>query len=342
MHTIRFAILGIGNIAPVHAAAIQATPGCELVAAATHDPARGRAFTAQYGGVWHADYREVLARADVDAVTICTAHDLHAPITRAAAAAGKHVWCEKPMATTVSECEAMITACEQAGVTLGVVFQSRFEPLTLKLKALIDSGRLGRLVWVSASTLWYRDEAYYASRPWRTSPAQSGGGVLINQAIHALDLLVWLAGLPETVTAQAQTLAHAMAVEDAAQALLRYSDGKMGLVQATTTAYPGYPERLEFFGTTGSAVYHKGLGRLEWHLPEPREDGLEEAPASSGAARPMDISMAGHLAQLQDFVAAIRERRQPLIDGREGLRSLKLVEAIYQSARTGQPAHLTR
>ena len=342
MQSIRFAILGVGNIAPVHAAAIRATPGCELVAAATRDPARGQAFTAQYGGAWHADYREVLARADVDAVTICTAHDLHAPLTQAAAAAGKHVWCEKPMATTVAECEAMLTACEQAGITLGVVFQSRFEPLTLKLKALIDSGRLGRLVWVSASTLWHRDDAYYASRAWRTSPAQSGGGVLINQAIHALDLLVWLAGLPAAVTAQARTLAHAIEVEDAVQALLTYPDGKLGLVQATTAAYPGYPERLEFFGTNGSAVYHKGLGRLEWHLQEPREAGSEEAAISSGAARPMDISTAGHTAQLQDFVAALRERRQPLLDGREGKRSLQLVEAIYQSARAGQPVHLTR
>jgi len=331
----RFAIIGIGNIAPIHAAAIRGVPGAELVAVATRHEGRGRAFAAEYGGTWHADYRELLAQAQADVVTICTPHDLHAPMTLAAAQAGAHVLCEKPMARNVAECDAMIQACAKAGVTLGVVFQSQFERLSLSLKNALDAGRLGRLLWASANTLWHRTDAYYLSGPWRGTWEHEGGGVLINQAIHAIDLLIWLAGMPISVTARTRTLNHAIEVEDAALALLDYADGRLGLIQATTAAFPGYPERLEFFGSQGSAVYHKGQARLEWHLSDPHEDRVDEAEVSSGAARPMDITAAGHTALFHDFVAATLEKRLPQVDGRAGRQSVALVEAIYRSAATG-------
>ena len=300
----------------------------------------GRAFAAEHGGAWFADYRELLARSGAEAVSICTPHDLHAPMTVAAAAAGLHVLCEKPMARTAAECDAMIEACDRAGVTLGVVFQSRFERLSISLKNALDAGRLGRLLWASANTLWHRTDAYYRSGPWRGTWEHEGGGVLINQAIHAIDLLIWLAGMPERVTARTCTLNHAIEVEDAALALLEYPDGRLGLIQATTAAFPGYPERLEFFGSGGSAVFHKGLARLEWHLADPLEDRVEEAEVSSGAARPMDITAAGHTALFTDFVAAARERRAPQVDGPAGRRSVALVEAIYRSAATGSTVAL--
>lgn len=337
----RFAIIGVGNIAPIHAAAIRGVPGAELVAVATRHEGRGQAFVAEHGGVWYADYRELLAQAGADVVAICTPHDLHAPMTLAAAEVGVHVLCEKPLARNVAECDAMIAACEWAGVRLGVAFQSRFEPLSIRLKAALDSGRLGRLLWASANTLWYRSDEYYRSGPWRGTWAQEGGGVLINQAIHAIDLLIWLAGLPAEVTAKTRTLNHAIEVEDAALALLEYADGRLGLIQATTIAHPGYPERLEFFGSTGSAVFHKGQARLEWRLTDPVEEYTEEAEVSSGAARPMDITAAGHTALYNDFVAAIREGRAPLVDGRQGRYSVSLVEAIYRSAASGRTVALT-
>lgn len=335
MKKLHFGIVGVGNIAPLHALAIQALPEVELLAVVTRNAERGQAFVEEYGGVWQADYAELLQRPDVDAVAICTPHDLHAPMTIAAAQAGKHVLCEKPMARTTAECDEMLEACDRAGVMLGVVFQSRFEPLSLQLKRLIDEGTLGRIVWNSANTIWYRTDDYYRSGPWRGTWEHEGGGVLINQAIHAIDLMLWLTGMPDRVVAQTRTLNHAIEVEDGALAMLEYADKRLGLIQATTAAYPGYAERLEVYGTRGSAIYHKSEGRLEWHLLDPREDHVLGANISSGAANPMDITAAGHAAVFQDFTEAVRQGRRPLIDGHEGRRSVQLVEAIYRSARSG-------
>jgi UDP-N-acetyl-2-amino-2-deoxyglucuronate dehydrogenase len=339
-HQMRFAIIGVGNIAPIHAAAIRSVPEAELVAVATRREDRGRAFVAEHGGTWYADYGELLARAEPDVVAICTPHDLHAPMTLAAAQAGVHVLCEKPMARNVAECDAMIAACDRARVTLGVVFQGRFEPLSIRLKAALDAERLGRLLWVSANTLWHRTDAYYRSGPWRGTWAHEGGGVLINQAVHGIDLLIWLAGLPERVTARARTLNHPIEVEDAALAILEYAHGGLGLIQATTIAHPGYPERFEFFGSRGSVIYHKGQARIEWRLLDPVEDSTEEAEVSSGAARPMDITAAGHTALYNNFISAIHAGRPPQVDGHEGRHSVALVEAIYRSAAAGNTSAL--
>ena len=332
MEKLRFAIIGIGNIAATHAAAIDHTPDAQLVAVATRNPERGQAFAAAHNATWYANHRALLAQDHIDAVAICTPHNLHAPMTLDAAAAHKHVLVEKPMALTTIECDTMIAACERAGVALGVIFQMRFDPLSRQLKSMIDRGKLGRLLWVSASIIWYRNDDYYRSSPWRGTIAHSGGGVLINQAIHLIDLMLWLADMPASVTARTKTLNHPIDVEDGAVAILEYADNRLGVIQATTVAYPGYPEQLEFHGTRGSAVYHKGQGKLEWHIAEPREDGMEQVPVDSGAAK-ASTDAAGHIMQYQDFVAAIRERRPPLIDGREGRKSVQLVEAIYRSAR---------
>ena len=335
--TLGVGIIGIGGIAPTHAAAVRDTPGTRLVAAATQNEARGTAFAQKFGGVWCADYRDLLSRADVDIVILCTPHHLHAPMTIDAAAAGKHVLCEKPMGRTVAECDAMIAACDRANVQLGVVFQGRFEALSRQIKSALDAHKLGRLLWVSANTVWYRTDEYYRSGPWRGKKSTEGGGVVINQAIHTIDMLLWLSGMPARVTAQTRTLNHAIEVEDAAIAILEYADRHLGLLQATTAAYPGLPERLEFFGTLGSAVFYKGEGRIEWHLIEPRADTVDSAPASSGAASPVESSTAAHTAEFQDFITAVREHRAPLVDGHEGRRAVQVVEALYRSAQTGVP-----
>jgi len=333
MNSLRFAIIGVGNIAPLHATAIKSTPDAELIATATRNPARGAGFVKEHGGALYADYRDLIARDDVDVVAICTPHDLHLPMAIDAAAAHKHVLVEKPLARNVAECDAIIAACERASVTLGVLFQMRFDPLARKLKSLIDDGKLGRLIWTTTNALWYRTEEYYRSAVWRGSWEHEGGGVLINQAIHVIDLMLWLTGTPTRVHAQMRTLNHNIETEDSALAILEYADNRLGMIQATVAAFPGYPERLDILGTHGSAIFHRGQARLEWHLSEPREDGEEQAEVSSGASAPMSINAAGHIAAYQDFAAAVRERRAPLVDGHEGRRSVELIEAIYRSAR---------
>ena len=204
---------------------------------------------------------ELLAQAQADVVAICTPHDLHAPMTLAAAQAGAHVLCEKPMARNVAECDAMIAACDRAGVTLGVAFQGRFEPLSVRLKDALDAGRLGRLLWASANTLWHRTDAYYRSGPWRGTWEHEGGGVLINQAIHAIDLLIWLTGMPETGH---RPNAHAEPCHRGRGCRA----GDPGIRRRPARAdpgddrsrHPGYPERLEFFGTTGQRRLPQGTG----------------------------------------------------------------------------------
>ncbi|MCI0474935.1 MAG: Gfo/Idh/MocA family oxidoreductase, partial [Anaerolineales bacterium] len=217
-----FAIIGVGNIAPIHATAIRNTPDAQIVAVCTRDETRGRAFVEKFGGKYFSDYRAVLARDDVDAIALCTPHDLHAPMTLDAARAHKHILVEKPMARNVAECDAMIDAAQRAGVTLGVVFQMRFDPLTRKLKALIDDGKLGRLIWTTTNALWFRTDEYYRSGAWRGTWEREGGGVLINQGVHVVDLMLYLTGMPTRITAQTRTLNHQIEVEDAALAILEY------------------------------------------------------------------------------------------------------------------------
>jgi predicted dehydrogenase len=333
MQKLNFAIIGAGNIAPIHATAIKNIDDAELAAIVTRNAERGRAFVDQYGGKWCADYRDVLSDQSIDVVTICTPHDLHAPMAIEAARAGKHVLVEKPMAISTAECDAMIDACEQAGVTLGVVFQMRFDPLAQKLKSLINAGKLGRLLWNTTTALWYRTDEYYRSSAWRGTWAHEGGGVLINQGVHVIDLMLYLTGMPTRVVAQTRTLNHSIQVEDGALAILEYPDNRLGLIQATVATYPGYPERLEIAGTNGSAIYHRGQARLEWHLQNPHEDGELQAEISSGASAPMNINASGHTMQFQNFADAVRHHTTPLVDGREGRKSIAVIEAIYRSSR---------
>lgn len=334
---LKFGIIGAGNIAPVHATAIQNIKDVELVAVAANHLERAQALTSQFGGVAYRDYKELLSQSDVDIVTLCVPHFLHAPLTLEAAAAGKHVICEKPMAISLAECDTMIAACNKAHVNLGIIFQGRFEPLAIKLKKAIDSGELGRLLWVSANVFWHRTDAYYDSAPWRGTWASEGGGVLINQAIHALDLLLWLTGTPTRVIGKIQTLNHQIEVEDCAMAMLEYANGQMGIIQATTVAIPGFPERIEIYGSEGSAIYHKGQGQLEWHFNDASRNHVDKVEASSGAAQPMDITAAAHTAQFKDFVEAVLEHRAPSVDGKAGRSSIELIEAIYRSSRKNIP-----
>ncbi|MEO7911028.1 MAG: Gfo/Idh/MocA family oxidoreductase [Roseiflexaceae bacterium] len=336
-----FAILGTGMVARYHATAIERTPGARLVAVGRSDPARAEETATQFGVPCLTDYTALLARADVDAVCICTPSGMHAEQTIAAARAGKHVLVEKPLALTLADADAMIAACEQAGVRLGVALQRRTEPEFQHVQAAIAAGELGRIVLGSISMPYLRLQSYYDSADWRGTWALDGGGALINQGIHLVDLLLWLIGDAAEVRATAATLTHAIEVEDCVTATLRFTNGALGSITATTAAAPGFPHRVEIYGDRGG-VQIEGEQIVRWEgggAQEPRTDTrtVNREPVAAGAgASPAGIGAIGHTRLLEDFVAAIRDRRNPLASGREGRRSLALVLAIYEAARTGR------
>jgi predicted dehydrogenase len=331
---LRFGLIGVGAVSPRHVTAIKETPGASLVAVCSRNEEKVKACAKESGGVdWTTDYREILKRSDINAVAITLPHDLHESVCVEAAVAGKHIMMEKPLAITVAECDRMIAACEKAGVTLATCYQGRFDPLPRKLHVDLQAGKLGRLLLASLHVNWYRDMTYYNSAPWRGSWKTAGGGVLATQASHGLDMLLWLAGPVESVTAQMATLDHKIEVEDVVHALLRFKSGALGIIETTTLAYPGFNEQLDFTGTNGSVIFEKGTGRLRWYLKEPKSEWVDQGEASSGAGSAMAISAGPHIAAYQDFAAAIREKRAPLIDGKEGRRSTEVIQAIYKSGR---------
>ena len=334
---IGFAIIGAGMVARYHATAIERTPGARLVAVSRSDPARAEETATQFGVPCLADYTALLARDDIDAVCICTPSGLHAEQTIAAARAGKHVLVEKPMALTLDDADAMIVACAQAGVRLGVALQRRSEPEFQRLQAAIAAGELGKLVLGNICMPYLRAQSYYDSADWRGTWALDGGGALMNQGIHLVDLLLWLIGDAAEVCATAATLAHTLEVEDCLTATLRFVNRALGSVTATTAAAPGFPHRVEIYGDRGG-VQIEGEQIVRWEGGGAQEPRIKaQAPIAAGAgASPTGIGAVGHTRLLEDFVAAIRDRRDPLVPGHEGRRSLALVLAIYEAARTGR------
>jgi predicted dehydrogenase len=234
------------------------------------------------------------------------------------------------MALSLKDADAMIGACAVAGVQLGVALQRRADPSFQAVRAAITAGELGTLVLATASVPYLRAQGYYDSAAWRGTWAQDGGGALMNQGIHLVDLLLWFAGDVAEVSARTATLAHQIEVEDCVTASLRFANGALGSLAATTAAGPGFPHRVEVYGTR-SGVQVEGESVLR-----PGEARPEAAPAGAGAS-PTGISATGHTRILGDFAAAVREGRAPLVPGEEGRRSLALVLAVYEAARTGQP-----
>lgn len=337
---VRFAIVGTGNIAAFHARAISLVPEAHLVAVHSRREEPGQSFASEWEAEYVSDYESLLQRDDVDAVCITTPSGTHAELGIAAANARKHVLCEKPLDITPYRVSQLVEACERNEVRLGGIFQARFGRGALALKNAVDEGRFGLLSWASAYVPWYRDEKYYASAGWRGTWKLDGGGALMNQSIHAIDMLLWLGGEVEEVSARCTNVWHkSLEVEDTAMAWLKFKNGASGVIQGTTTAFPGEPKRVELKGTTGSATLLDDMPTL-WQFAEEKSHDEEvrawakEAQIGGGAANPMAISIEGHRAQIEDFAAAIREGREPAIPGRQGLRAVELICAIYQSSRT--------
>jgi UDP-N-acetyl-2-amino-2-deoxyglucuronate dehydrogenase len=326
----RVGIIGTVAIAHKHVAAYRKI-GYEVVACAGLHADRGRAFANQYGCEFFEDWRDVCRHPHVGFVDVCTFPDFRLEVVKACADARKHVQVQKPMAISPSLARQMMEVARRAGIILGVISQHRFDDASLFLKRAIDAGRLGRLIEADGYIKWWRSDEYYA-RPVKGSWAVEGGGALINQGIHQVDLLLWFAGSARAVSADWQLGAvHRIESEDVVNALIQYASGATGVIQASTAVRPGYPERIEIHGTRGSAII-TGDQLTAWDV-----DGDSDAPvetaAMSGASDPMAISTRSFERQFQDFAEAIRDGRPPLVSGEEGYRAVQLVDAIYQSAR---------
>lgn len=336
----RFGIVGAGNIARTHAEAIGACDAAELAAVSGGSGAED--FAREWGVEHVTDPLALMRSGSVDAVSICTPSGSRRDYAVAAAKAGKHVLVEKPIEVTLDRAQAIVDACEDAGVTLGVIYQSRFKPDCASTHAAMANAALGRLVFADAYVKWHRPPEYYLSAPWRGTWELDGGGALINQAIHTVDLLLWFAGDVRRVNAWARNRLHeGIEVEDTLVAHLEFAQGADGVIEATTAVYPGSPRRIELHGTDGTiTLVDDEVSTWETRTGSAAPD-KRTGPASTGGASTHVVADARwHALQFEDFVEAVREGRRPAVDGREGMRSLRLVLALYESARMGTPVEV--
>jgi UDP-N-acetyl-2-amino-2-deoxyglucuronate dehydrogenase len=332
-----FGIFGLGVIADFHAQAIAGLSGARLVGVATRNPAKAQAFAQKHGVPFAGgSIDELVARPDIDIVCITTSSGAHLAPALAAIRAGKHLVIEKPIEITTERVDEILRAADAAKVRVAPIFQGRFGEGARTVKAAIAAGRFGRLVLASAYVKWHRTAQYYTGT--RGMLAVDGGGAMMAQAIHAVDLLQWFAGMPEEVFCWSTRAVHqAIEAEDTASAALRFPSGALGVIEATTAPWPGWNRSLEICGENGSAVLENdNIARWDFREGLPGDDAIRSAKAGaalgSGASVPTAISIVGHQRQLQDFVDALRAGRAPLLDGYEGRKAVALVRAMYESA----------
>lgn len=339
--TLRFGIVGCGMIAGFHARALADAEDAELVGCTSRSNGGTTEFAAKHGCRAFGSLDEMLADRSIDAISICSPSGAHLDPALAAAAAGKHVVVEKPLEITTERCDQIIAATQKAGVKLGVTFQSRFHQASQIFKAAIDQGRFGTITLGDAYVKWFRSQQYYDSGAWRGTWALDGGGALMNQAIHSVDLLLWLMGDVEEIHGRIATMTHErIEVEDVAVATLKFKSGALGVIEATTTAFPGSLKRIEICGSGGMAILEEEDLKQWQFVEETSEDeGIRQrmsdrTKTGGGAADPAAIGHHGHTMFFDDFVAAVNEGREPLINGVEGRRSVEVIQAIYRSAKT--------
>jgi predicted dehydrogenase len=340
---VKFGIIGTGAIATMHAEALKATANAELVAVFDKVTERAENFAEKYSVRSADNFESFLADPEIEAVTIATPTGIHGTVALPAAKAGKHILCEKPLDVTLEKSDAIIDACEENDVILSAVFQSRFGTAVGLIKKAIDDGRFGKMVLASTQIHWFRSQEYYDSAGWRGTWALDGGGALMNQSIHTIDLLLYLNGDPAEVYAYTDTLTHTgIEVEDNAAAVVKFKNGALGTIEASTSCAPGFPRRIELSGSKGSVIMEDDK-IVRWQfaeeLPEDekiRANFLDGEGMHGGAGDPMAISWEGHRRQLEDLATAIIAKREPSLPGREGRRAVELICGIYKSAETRQ------
>lgn len=337
----RFAIVGAGVISPLHARAIFSHPEAELTAIVDEVPEKAEVLAKEFGSPpIYATVDEMLKNGEVDAVCICVPSGLHRDITLAAARAGKHVLCEKPLGITARDMDEMIEACRSSDVKLATVFQKRTAAEALLTKKALNEGKLGRLVMGDAYMKYFRSREYYKSAGWRGTWALDGGGALMNQGVHGVDIIRWLMGDVESVFAYASPLIHDIEVEDTAVAVVKYANGAYGVIQGATTVNPGQEARFEIHGEHGSIIYGDSGFKVWKTLDGDAAPVQAQRKAADGTDDPQAISADGHYILVDDLIHSVRENRAPLISGEEARKSVDLILAIYESARTGREVRL--
>jgi UDP-N-acetyl-2-amino-2-deoxyglucuronate dehydrogenase len=354
MTRLKTALVGTGKVAHLHAAALQALPESEFVAVCGRPSGKLQAFAQEYGVAAFADVREMIDRTGVQAVCVCTPHPGHAAPTIAAARAGVHVLVEKPMASTLADCDAMMAAAKAGGAVIGIVSQRRFYPACMRIRAALDAGRVGAPVLGTATIFGWRDEAYYRSDPWRGSWSGEGGGVLVNQSPHQLDLLLWYMGEVAEVFGYWANLNHPyIEVDDTAVAVVRFKGGALGNIVVSNSQNPGINARVSVHGsngasvgvqTDGGAMFIAGSTRIAdaafndtWTIP-----GEEHLPSvwkreDSDLFAGVDPMVHFHRMQVADFLGAVIAGRPPLVTAADGRRTVELFTAIYRATRDGGP-----
>ncbi|MGH7143192.1 MAG: Gfo/Idh/MocA family protein [Planctomycetota bacterium] len=346
--TLGFGIVGLGMIAEFHAKAIEAMTGGKLVACFSRSAEKAKTFAAAHACTAYSDLKKFLADPNLDVVCICTPSGAHRDPAVAAAHAGKHVVVEKPLEITLERCDAILAACAKNKVKLATIFPSRFSDVNQTIKQAVDAGRLGKKTVCSGYTKWHRTQQYYDSGAWRGTWDLDGGGALMNQSIHNIDLLLWFMGDVVEVQAFAKCMIHKrIEVEDAAVATLKFKNGAIGVFEGSTACWPGFPNQIELCGSDGTIV-SSGSDLIEWKFAAPATNDAKIAKqfetksgASGGASDPKAISFVGHQRQLEDFARVVLgKQKKPLCDGKEGRRAVELILAIYQSALTGKKVTL--
>jgi UDP-N-acetyl-2-amino-2-deoxyglucuronate dehydrogenase len=341
--TYGFGIIGAGVIAPTHCKAIQSIPEARLVSVCDIDRQKATALAMRFG-IRHSctDAQELLGRPDVDVVNVLAWSGVHAELGMLAARAGKHVICTKPIDVRLGQIDRLIHTCRAHNVKLGVTHQFRSYPAYRQAKQAIDDGRLGRLLLGNAALKWWRSQAYYDSAEWRGTWALDGGGALMNQGIHYVDLLQWLMGPVRRVRGLIATQNHQMEVEDTASVTLEFASGALGCIQAATCIYQGLPARVELHGERGNIIIEddricfwdlEGEERIE-------TSGLTNTGSSADPGSGLDESMEAHLAQISDVIQAIKEDREPELTGEEGRKAVEIIVAAYRSALRGDTIDL--
>jgi UDP-N-acetyl-2-amino-2-deoxyglucuronate dehydrogenase len=330
-------IIGGGGISDTHARAAAEVEGVEISAFFGANNDKIAQLSKAYGGVAYGDFDSFLSHKPMDAVMIGSPSGLHAQEGIACARRGLHVLVEKPIDITVAKANALVSECDRMAVKLGVCFQDRFAVDSIRLKDLIDSGGLGKLILVSGRVKWYRPTEYYRSSRWRGKLALDGGGALMNQGIHTVDLMLWLLGDVNRVYAKSLTALHDIESEDTLVATLEFANGAIGTLEAATSVYPGYDRRIEITGSEGTIIFeHDRIVQADLKTPLPGGLKVNAQDTNRSSSSPIVSDVTGHKRILEDFVNAILTNGKARCDGHEGLRSVQLVQAIYSSARSSE------